>query len=71
MFDMEKGTVCLGEVEAYVYNFFCEVLVFFLKYFDNLLTSFCDLARIGGEREDMKVGLTVSFPLLIAKVLGI
>ena len=69
MFNTDKGTDCLGEVEACVYNFFCEVLVFFLKYFDNSLTSFCDLAKIGGEREDKKMGLTISFSLLMARVL--
>jgi len=44
--------------------------VFFLKYFDNLLTSFCNLAGIRGEIEEMKVGFTISLPLLLFVDLG-
>ena len=36
--------------------------MFFLKYFEISLTSFCDLAGIGGGRDDTKVGLTISLP---------
>ena len=38
-------------------------LLFFLKYLEISLTSFCDLAGMGGGREDTKAGLTVSLPL--------
>jgi len=38
-------------------------LLFFLKYLEILLTSFCDLAGMGGGREDTKAGLTISLPL--------
>ena len=44
--------------------------MFFLKYFDNSLTSFCDLAGIGGGIEEMKVGFTISLPLLLFVDLG-
>jgi len=40
-----------------------------LKYFDILFTSLGDFAGIGRKRGDTKVGLTVSFPLLITRVL--
>jgi len=70
MFVIEEESDCLERDNAYTYNFFCGILVFFLKYFDSSLTSFCDLAGIRGEREDMKVGLTIFFPLLLVKFLG-
>jgi len=38
-------------------------LTFFLKYFYNLLTSFGDFARMGGERDETKVGFVIFFPL--------
>ena len=44
--------------------------MFFLKYFDNLLTSFCDLAGIGKGIEKMKVGFTSSLLLLLFMNLG-
>ena len=44
--------------------------MFFLKYFDNSLTSFCDLAEIGGGIEEMKVSFTISLPLLLFVDLG-
>ena len=37
--------------------------MFFLKYFNNLLTSFRDFARIGGGRDETKVGFAISFSL--------
>ena len=37
----------------------------FLKYFEISFTSFCNFARIGRESEDMKIGLAVSFSLLL------
>ena len=44
--------------------------MFFLKYFDNSLTSFCNLAEIGEEIEEMRVGFTISLPLLLFVDLG-
>ena len=71
IFDIEVKLDCLEEDDAYTYDFSWGVLTFFLKYFDNSLTSFYDLAEISGKSDDMKVGFTVSFPLLLAEVLGI
>ena len=70
MFIVEEESDCLERDNTCTYNFFCGMLVFFLKYFDSLLTSFCNLARIRGGRRDMKVGLTISFYLLLVKFLG-
>ena len=70
MFIVEEESDCLERDNTCTYNFFCRMLVFFLKYFDSLLTSFCNLARIRGGRRDMKVGLTISFYLLLVKFLG-
>jgi len=60
----DKGIeeVDLVEDDACMYDLLGEALVFFLKYFEILLTSFCDLAGIGGRRDDTKVGLTISLP---------
>ena len=44
--------------------------MFFLKYFDNSLTSFCDLAEIRGGIKEIKVGFTISLPLLLFMDLG-
>ena len=44
--------------------------MFFLKYFDNSLTSFCVLAGIGGGIEEIKVGFTISLLLLLFMNLG-
>ena len=57
-----------GEV-VFTYDFFCWKLVF-LKYLDNLMTSFCNLAGIRGGIEKMKVGSTTSLPLLLFANLG-
>ena len=46
------------------------MLVFFLKYFDNSLTFFCDLAGIREGMGEMNVSFTTSFPLLLFEVLG-
>jgi len=35
-----------------------------LKYFKISLTSFCNLARIGEEKVETKVGLIIFFPLV-------
>jgi len=70
MFIVEEESDCLEGDNACAYNFFYGMLVFFLKYFDNLLTSFCNLAGIREEEGDMKVGLTISFPLLLVEFLG-
>jgi len=69
MFVVEEESDCLEGDDAYAYDFFYRMLVFFLKYFDNSLISFCNLAGIGGGRGDTKVGLTISFPLLLVKFL--
>ena len=39
----------LVEEEAWVYDFFCWEMSFFLKYFEILLISFRDFAKIRGE----------------------
>ena len=70
MFFEAEELDCLDKDVAWAYDFFYWVLVFFLKYFDNLLTSFCDLAGIGGGMRETNVGFTTSFPLLLFKVLG-
>ena len=70
MFVIEEESDCLERDNACAYDFFCGILVFFLKYFDSSVTSFCNLVRIREKREDMKVGLTISFLLLLVEFLG-
>ena len=64
-FEAEKLD-CLDKDVAWAYNFFCWVLVFFLKYFSN---AFYDLAGIGERIGEMIVSFTTSFPLLLFEVL--
>ena len=45
MFFERGGPCCFSNKVAFAYNFFCWGLVFFLKYFEILLTSFSNLAR--------------------------
>ena len=59
------GFVCLDGEVAFAYDFFCWKLMFFLKYLDNPLTSFCDLAEIRGGIKEIKVGFTTSLSLLL------
>jgi len=70
MFFKAEELDCLDEDVAWAYDFFCWMLVFFLKYFDNSLTFFCDLAGIREGMGEMNVSFTTSFPLLLFKVLG-
>ena len=44
--------------------------MFFLKYFDNSLTSFYNLTGIGGGIKEMRVGITISLLLLLFMDLG-
>jgi len=44
--------------------------VFFLKYFDNTLTSFYNLVGIGVGIKEMRVGFTISLLLLLFMDLG-
>jgi len=65
MFEDEfKDKVDLDKEEAWVYNFFCSCLLFFLKYLEIVFIFLGDFARIGGERDDTNVGFTVSLLLL-------
>ena len=61
MFFKRGGLCCFSNEVAFAYDFFCWELVFFLKYFEISLTSFSDLAGIGGGTEEMNVGFTISF----------
>jgi len=70
MFFEAEELDCLDKDVAWAYDFFCWVLVFFLKYFDNSLTSFYNLAGIGGGMGETNVGFTTSFSLLLFEVLG-
>ena len=70
MFFRAAGFVCLDGEVAFIYDFFCWKLVFVLKYLDNSMTSFCNLAGIGGGIEEMKVGFTTFLPLLLFTNLG-
>ena len=70
MFFRVTGLGCLSGEVAFAYNFFCWELMFFLKYFDNSLTSFCDLAETRGGIEEMKVGFTIFLPSLLFVDLG-
>ena len=70
MFFRAAGLSCLSKEVAFAYDFFCWELVFFLKYFNNSLTSFCDLAEIRGGIKEIKVGFTISLLLLLFVDLG-
>ena len=63
IFDVEKELVYFEEDEACIYDFFWGALMFFLKYFDNLLIFFRDFARIEEGRNDIKVSFAISFSL--------
>ena len=63
IFDIEKELVYFDEDEACIYDFFWGALAFFLKYFNNSLTSFGDFAGMKGERDETKVGFVIFFSL--------
>ena len=63
------GQVWFGQRRNLYIRFPLGLFYNFLKYFDILFTSLDNFARIGGEREDTKMSLIISFPLLFTRVL--
>ena len=65
MFEDEfEDEVDLDEKEAWVYDFFCGCLLFFLKYLEISIISLDNFAGIGEGRDNTNVGFTVFLSLL-------